>query len=450
MKTRIQNSLEALKTAVKDGSISEIKSKMDELQKVAQEAGAAIYQQSAEAQQTAGGPQTPPTGQEQDDQSSRAKTVDADYRVVDDDENKSQIGVSGDNILTGDWVHIVAVRDTRDKQLKLYVDGVLQPSFDPESHHYDGIDRTGSISNPRELFIGDASRRDNPFAGEMDDIRLYRSALTNNQVAALAKKLKPAMKEANKIASISTATKPKKVASAPARAPRPFAKPTLLAHWPLDDKKGTIVKEVVGGHDGELTNSETSIAWISGPRDGALALDGKNDRIFVPNDLAFDFAEESFTVAFWMRWKKGTAPHSQHFITKGDYHSAAPDQTGRRWELFVSKSSMCFTIDDDVTASRLQVPLEPFISGQWVHVVAIRDIEKKQLRLYADGVALPPLQPEKAAVNGTDQTGDISNPQRLTIGDAYLCDNPFPGDMDDIRIYLGVLSDEQIAALVSE
>jgi molecular chaperone DnaK len=88
IKTNIQNSLEALKTAVKDGSISEIKSKMDELQKVAQEAGAAIYQQSAEAQQTAGGPQTPPTGQEQDDQSSRAKTVDADYRVVDDDENK--------------------------------------------------------------------------------------------------------------------------------------------------------------------------------------------------------------------------------------------------------------------------------------------------------------------------------------------------------------------------
>jgi molecular chaperone DnaK len=88
IKTNIQNSLEALKTAVKDGSISEIKSKMDELQKVAQEAGAAIYQQGAEAQQTTGGPQTPPTGQDQDDQSSRAKTVDADYRVVDDEENK--------------------------------------------------------------------------------------------------------------------------------------------------------------------------------------------------------------------------------------------------------------------------------------------------------------------------------------------------------------------------
>jgi molecular chaperone DnaK len=88
IKGNIQKSLESMKTAVKDGSIAEIKSKMDELQKVAQEAGASIYQQSAEAQQAASGSQTPPTGQDQNDQSSRAKTVDADYRVVDDDENK--------------------------------------------------------------------------------------------------------------------------------------------------------------------------------------------------------------------------------------------------------------------------------------------------------------------------------------------------------------------------
>jgi molecular chaperone DnaK len=88
IKTNIQNSVEALKTAVKDGSISEIKAKMDELQKVAQEAGAAIYQQSAESQQQTAGSQPPPPRQEQDDQSSRAKTVDADYRVVDEDENK--------------------------------------------------------------------------------------------------------------------------------------------------------------------------------------------------------------------------------------------------------------------------------------------------------------------------------------------------------------------------
>ena len=87
IKGKIQTSLEALKTAQKDGSIADIKAKMEDLQKVSQEAGEAIYKQSAEAQQAAGGAQTPPPGPEpQQDQGK--KTVDADYRVVDNDEKK--------------------------------------------------------------------------------------------------------------------------------------------------------------------------------------------------------------------------------------------------------------------------------------------------------------------------------------------------------------------------
>ena len=85
IKSKIQSSLEALKSAIKDGSIADIKAKMDELQKVSQEAGEAIYKQSAAAQQAAGGPQTPPPG---DQQEPGKKTVDADYRVVEDEEEK--------------------------------------------------------------------------------------------------------------------------------------------------------------------------------------------------------------------------------------------------------------------------------------------------------------------------------------------------------------------------
>ena len=59
---------------------------MEDLQRVSQEAGAAIYQQSAAAQQATGGPQTPPpTGEQQEP---GKKTVDADYRVVEDEEKE--------------------------------------------------------------------------------------------------------------------------------------------------------------------------------------------------------------------------------------------------------------------------------------------------------------------------------------------------------------------------
>jgi molecular chaperone DnaK len=87
IKGKIQTSLEALKTALKDGSVADIKAKMEDLQKVSQEAGEAIYKQSAEAQQAAGGAQTPPPSPDQQ-QDQGKKTVDADYHVVDDDEKK--------------------------------------------------------------------------------------------------------------------------------------------------------------------------------------------------------------------------------------------------------------------------------------------------------------------------------------------------------------------------
>jgi len=86
IKSKIQSSLEALKDAIKNGKIEDIKAKMEDLQKVSQEAGEAIYKQAAQTQQAAGGPQSPPPGGEQQDKGK--KTVDAEYRVVDEEEKK--------------------------------------------------------------------------------------------------------------------------------------------------------------------------------------------------------------------------------------------------------------------------------------------------------------------------------------------------------------------------
>jgi len=87
LKAKVQASLEALKSAVKDGSIAEIKAKMEEHQKVVQEAGASVYQQ-AQAQQAQQAQQQQGTQQPGGDQEQGKKTVDADYKVVDDEEKK--------------------------------------------------------------------------------------------------------------------------------------------------------------------------------------------------------------------------------------------------------------------------------------------------------------------------------------------------------------------------
>jgi molecular chaperone DnaK len=86
-KTRIQGSVDALKEALKTGSVAEINAKIDELRNVVQEAGAAVYQQAAaqQAQQQAqAGPQqeTPPG------EDAGKKTVDAEFKVVDEEKER--------------------------------------------------------------------------------------------------------------------------------------------------------------------------------------------------------------------------------------------------------------------------------------------------------------------------------------------------------------------------
>ena len=79
-KTKIQESLQGLKDALKAGGLSEISAKVEELRRIVQEAGATVYQQAASqrAQQQANQEAQAP-GEEQQGK----KTVEADYKVVD-------------------------------------------------------------------------------------------------------------------------------------------------------------------------------------------------------------------------------------------------------------------------------------------------------------------------------------------------------------------------------
>lgn len=87
LKSRIQGSLDELKKAAKEGTIDEVKAKTEALTKVVQEAGAEIYKQAQaqQAQQQASQQAPPPPGGEQEQ---GKKTVDAEYKVVDEEEKK--------------------------------------------------------------------------------------------------------------------------------------------------------------------------------------------------------------------------------------------------------------------------------------------------------------------------------------------------------------------------
>jgi molecular chaperone DnaK len=82
-KRMVQDALQALKDAAKTGGLAEISSKVEDLKRLMQEAGSAVYQK-AEAQRPAQQQATQESPQPEEDQQGK-KTVDADFRVVDEE-----------------------------------------------------------------------------------------------------------------------------------------------------------------------------------------------------------------------------------------------------------------------------------------------------------------------------------------------------------------------------
>ena len=73
----------------------------------------------------------------------------------------------------------------------------------------------------------------------------------------------------------------------------------------------------------------------------------------------------------------------------------------------------------------------PRSPGQWVHLVGVFDASTGQVRLYVNGVL------QTAVAGGA--TGE-DNGHALTIG-ARGTDWFFGGDIDEVRVYQGVVTD---------
>ena len=83
LKSRVQKAVDELKEALKNGGLQEINSKIEALRKTVQEVGASVYQQAAQQQASQGQATREGEQKEQD-----KKTVEAEYKVVDEEEKK--------------------------------------------------------------------------------------------------------------------------------------------------------------------------------------------------------------------------------------------------------------------------------------------------------------------------------------------------------------------------
>jgi hypothetical protein len=314
----------------------------------------------------------------------------------------------------GRWTHVAAVYDGRRAQL--YVDGVR-----------DGAPLAVAYAQSRApVFLGarpEGGGRDGRtpmgptfhFAGSMDDVRIYDRALGVGELGLLADRARPPPGPPGPVPQ-------------PPRAPRGRE---IVAWFPLDGD----ARDAASHSDGRLVGNPRPAGDRSGDPRGALAFTGRE---YV--DLGPRTEPEQLTITAWIqpsRVDRGGAIFSKH--------SSAPGPRDRYLELRLDEGGhLALAIPGGARVQALRAS-RAVAAGRWTHVAATFDGGRAVL--YVDGArdAEAPLVPFDASP-GAAFLGARPEPggTRARAGSA------FAGRLDDVRLYRGVLSDQEIRALAAQ
>ena len=219
-----------------------------------------------------------------------------------------------------------------------------------------------------------------------------------------------------------------------------MASADLLAHWPLDEIKEGIVADASGhGHDAIAHGLEGRLPQVvSAITPHGLQFVGKDEQYLEVRNTEGLAAPAAFTV---MAWIKPRARNGTYEIigNKGD-RSGDPPWPGWRLRYFWTRPAFDYGSADG-SQTRVDGPEWCLPAGLWSHVAATYDGQTVTLWVDAEKVA------EQAV---TQPIMPAARP--LVIGNyigrknAYALD----GVLDEVRVFAGVLSAEEIFAAAAQ
>ncbi|MFT3824934.1 MAG: gliding motility-associated C-terminal domain-containing protein [Chitinophagaceae bacterium] len=114
------------------------------------------------------------------------------FRFALDDDNdaggggKDELQTDGTPFFVNDWVHVVAIRDTLNKKLQVYLNGALVKEA-TISKALSGIGETSAwiIGNIGELEFLAATNKPAPYKGMLDELKIYNYVLSYTEIVTL-------------------------------------------------------------------------------------------------------------------------------------------------------------------------------------------------------------------------------------------------------------------------
>lgn len=217
----------------------------------------------------------------------------------------------------------------------------------------------------------------------------------------------------------------------------------MVGCWKFNESSGFLAAD-----SSEYKNNGTIKKFKGNPHikwNGKKCLDfsAGNDStcILVPASDPLYFENNAFSISLWMKISKATT-NSSYLINKGafsDQNTAA--KNGKWYGLEIKGGNFSFAIDDNVNKTALTAASNLFCTGEWIHVVAVRDTTSKKLILYKNGEFLK---------STNDITGSIENTDDLYIANCSNLDAPFDGSLDDVELYNYAVSEQEVASLYKD
>ncbi len=188
----------------------------------------------------------------------------------------------------------------------------------------------------------------------------------------------------------------------------------LVGHWTLDETSGNLINDSspsnIDGTWNDSDDNDVSSEATAGQVNGALTFDNTDDVISLGDNLDLTGA---ITLC---GWAKPTGSTSGYIIGKFDQSTS----TG----YFLRASGTAWIMGNDAT---------DFINvggsvdyDTWQHMCAVLNPSPQTSSLYKNGVSIG---------SNTTTPAHAPNAVDLTIGNSYLNNRDFGGELDDVRVY---------------
>ena len=286
------------------------------------------------------------------------------------------VSINFPNTPIGEWHHLVLTWDAG--VFWGYQDGVLIDSKNFSS---------SSVASTVRIGQHGSGGKNNSFDGDIDDVRIYNRALSEEEVRYHYNQGKP------------------------------------VGYWAFDEGEGTRAFDVSGNNNtGVLTNGPT---WVEGKRGSALSFDGVDDYVGCGTDSSLNITG-AVTVGAWVNPADDTNNRTilakEHYDNKLGY--LLHQKAGVSWMFRLYDGTSQY----EVTKTK-SVDL-----NEWQYIVGTYD--GMTMKLYKNGV--------KIASSGVVPSLIATTGEPLWIGSRSTAFQFFNGQIDEVKVYNYARTAEQI------